>query len=139
MPPLAPRALILSAMLLAGMAVSADTVYVPSSSTILLQPTSYYYVPTTYSYVSPTGYTTASCVSASYYTTPTTYIVPTTYSSPARYVVRRYVQRPVVSTTSYVPTTYYLPTTVSVDLPVLSTSSTVACCETVPAPCETAS
>jgi hypothetical protein len=102
--------------------------------TILYEPVSYY-IPT--SYVTRSYYVPTSYVATSYVAAPTVYLAPTTYYAPTRYVVRRY--RP-VTTTRYtvVPTTYYLPTTTTLDLPVLATSASVACCDPAPVICDTA-
>lgn len=105
-----------------------ETVYVPSSGSILLDSTAYY-VPTVYastSYYVPTVYTSTSYVPTRYVVSSTSYLRPTAYYVPTRYVV----ERPVVSTSSIVERAYYVPTVTALDLPLVrTTSSSPLCCD----------
>jgi len=118
----------------------AETVYVAPTETVLAEPTTYvsatsYAVPT--AYVSPTVYTGSSYVPTTYYLSPTAYVVPS-YRATSYLAPRRYVQRPIITTSRYydyglspttyyyTPTAYYSPT--ALDLPVASSLSS---------PCET--
>lgn len=96
---------------------SADTVYV-------YEPTAYY-LPTRY-------VATESYVPTSYVLSSSAYVVPTTYVAPTSYVVRRYQP-----TVTYRPTTYYLST--GLDVPLVTTRASSACCDPAPPACETAS
>lgn len=137
-----PRAGWVAAVLLAVLAFPAwaraqylETVYVPTSSTVVLRPSSYVdsYYPTTYltsSYYVPTSYVLA----------PTSYVVPTAYYAPARYVVPTFLRRPLVTTaytraltSYYVPTVSYWPTTTTSYVRTALTD----CCEPVPSDCAT--
>lgn len=108
-----------------------ETVYVPSTASILLEPTAYY-LPTSYFDYTPTVYTSTTYLPSSYVVrptsylvSPTTYIRPTTYYSPTRYVVRR----PLVTTSSsIVERAYYVPTVTTLDLPLIRTSSSLSLC-----------
>lgn len=121
------------------------TTYAPYAETVYGVPTSYL-VPTTYaattSYLSPTSYiypTAAylyptSYTPSSYIVSPTSYVVPTYYRATSYVVPRRYVARPIYSTSlTYVPTSYtpmvsaaasYYPTVI--ETPVVSSPS--ICC-----------
>ncbi len=102
-----------------------ETVYVPSSASVLIEPTAYY-VPSSFtSYYTPTVYATSTYVPSRYVLGSTAYIRPTSYYAPTRYVVRR---RPVYATSAVVDTAYYLPTTTTLDLPLIRTSASVECC-----------
>lgn len=156
---LAPS-LVAAVLLLGNTAARAQTyverVYVPTSTSILVEPTSYY-VPTSSVVYAPTSavYATTSVLRPTSYYVPTRYvasssILSTSYYVPSSYVVQRtgflglgrtsyYVPSSSIRSTSYYvptsatfyrPTRYYLPTTTTLAFPTLS--SATVCCDSQP-------
>jgi hypothetical protein len=89
-----------------------ETVYYPTSSSVLAVPTSYY-LPASYSYYTPTVYTDVtptSYVATSAYYTPTYYYAPAYYYTPTYYRSRS--PRRARISYNWSPTTYYWTPTV---------------------------
>ena len=162
---LAPS-LVAAVLLMGQTATRAQTyverVYVPTSTSILVEPTSYY-VPTSSVVYAPTSavYATTSVLRPTSYYVPTRYvnsnsILSTSSYVPSSYVVQRtgflglgrttyYVPSSSILSTSYVSTSYYVPTSSVVYRPTryyLPTTTTLSlptlssaseCCDSQPA------